>query len=155
MEDSLRDDLKCKEIPSKPQEKVPYHHHIWYFAYFYGYGHQYLTYLPWKFLSKLFFGKSMARKYPTYLQCGYMSKTFVFFLGPFPKRENTLKRCNNYCQSCTIQIKVKVINLITWINCAFIDCCSPIVWLLSRLTFPFNLPPMGYRIVWLPWGGAS
>ena len=58
MKDFLREDLKCKEIPSKPQEKDPYHYHIWdfaYFAYFFRYGHQYLTCLPWKFMSKLFF----------------------------------------------------------------------------------------------------
>ena len=27
MKDFLRDDLRYKEIPSKPQEKDPYHHH--------------------------------------------------------------------------------------------------------------------------------
>ena len=54
MKDLLRDDLKYKEISSKPWEKDPYHHHIWDFAYFYRYGNQYLTYLPWTFLSKIF-----------------------------------------------------------------------------------------------------
>ena len=38
----------------------------------YKYGHPHLTYLPQKFLSKLFFGKSMAQKYPTYLQFGHI-----------------------------------------------------------------------------------
>ena len=46
----LRDDLEHKEIPSKPQEKDPYHHHIWDFAYSYWY----LTYIL-KILTKLFF----------------------------------------------------------------------------------------------------
>ena len=46
MKDLLMEDLKYKEIPSKPQEKDPYHHHIGDFAYFHKYGHQYLTYLP-------------------------------------------------------------------------------------------------------------
>ena len=32
--------------------------------------HQYLTYLPRIFCSKVFFGKSLAQKYPTYLQGG-------------------------------------------------------------------------------------
>ena len=39
MKDFLRDDLIYKEIPSKPQEKDPYHYNIWdfvYFAYFLG-----------------------------------------------------------------------------------------------------------------------
>ena len=34
MKDFLGDDLKYKEIPSKPQEKDPKHHHIRDFAYF-------------------------------------------------------------------------------------------------------------------------
>ena len=49
MRDFLRDHLKYKEIPSKPQEKYPYHPHSLDFAYFCRYGHQYLTYLPWEF----------------------------------------------------------------------------------------------------------
>ena len=53
---------------------------FWDFSYFYKYGHQYLTYLPPKFLSKLFFyKKSMAEKYPTYLWFGRMSKLLQFF----------------------------------------------------------------------------
>ena len=51
MKDFLRDNLKYKEIPSKPQEKDPYDPHSLDFAYFY-----------------------MAQKYPTYLQFGHMSK---------------------------------------------------------------------------------
>ena len=35
MKDFLRDNLKYKEIPSKPQEKDPYHPHSLDFAYFY------------------------------------------------------------------------------------------------------------------------
>ena len=58
MKDFLRDDFKYKEIPPIPQEKGPSHHLICDFAYFYRYEHQYL--------SELFFGKSMAPKYPTY-----------------------------------------------------------------------------------------
>ena len=46
MKKFLRNDLKYEEIPSKPLEKDPYHHHSWNFAYFYRYGQQYLTYLP-------------------------------------------------------------------------------------------------------------
>ena len=82
MKDLLRDDLKYKEIPSKPKEKDPYHHHILDFAYFYRYGHQYLTYLRWKLLSKILFGKTMPQKYPTYLQFGHMSKLSYFFWDP-------------------------------------------------------------------------
>ena len=55
---------------------------------FYKYGHPYLTYLPQKFLFKLFFGKNMAQKYPTYLQFGHMCKinTVPFFLKhPVPQ----------------------------------------------------------------------
>ena len=57
MNDFFTNGLKYKEIPSKPQEKDPYHHHIWDFVYFYSYGHHYLAYLPWKFLSKFFLEK--------------------------------------------------------------------------------------------------
>ena len=35
MKGFLRDDLEYKEIPSEPQEKVPYHAHTWDFAYFF------------------------------------------------------------------------------------------------------------------------
>ena len=49
------------------------------FEYFYKFGHPYLIYLPQKFLAKLFFGKSMAEKFPTYLQFGHMSKISHFF----------------------------------------------------------------------------
>ena len=68
MKDFYRDDLKCKEIPSKPQEKDSYNHHIWDFAYFYKYGHQYLTYLPQNFLSTLLFRKKvwLRNTLPTY-----------------------------------------------------------------------------------------
>ena len=46
MKDFLRDDLKNKDMPSKGQEKDPYHQYIRDFAYFHRYEHQYLTYLP-------------------------------------------------------------------------------------------------------------
>ena len=41
MNDFLTNDLEYKELPSKPQEKDPYHHNIWDYAY----GHQ-LSDLP-------------------------------------------------------------------------------------------------------------
>ena len=74
MKDLLRDDLN-KEYTGKRSLQSKYLR----FAYFYRYGH-----LPTqKILSKLFFGKSMAQKYPTYLQFGHMFKLLYFF-GPFP-----------------------------------------------------------------------
>ena len=60
------DNLKYEEIPSKPQEKDPYHHHIWDFTYSMDIN-TYLTYLPWKFLSKLVFAKVWLKNtLPTY-----------------------------------------------------------------------------------------
>ena len=61
-----------KDIPSKPQEKDIYHHHDWDFIYFHMYEPKYLTFMPWKFLTKLLFGKSMAQKYPTYQRFGLL-----------------------------------------------------------------------------------
>ena len=45
--DLIRNALKYKEIPSKPQEKDPYHHHIRDFEYLYRYELQYLTYMTY------------------------------------------------------------------------------------------------------------
>ena len=50
-----------------------------YFAYFFMYGHQYLTYLPWKYLSKLFLAKVWLKNtLPTY----------------------SLNICPNFCSFC-------------------------------------------------------
>ena len=60
--------------------------YIWDFLlYFYRYGHQYLTYLPWKFLSKLYFWQKYGSKIP-YLPTvwTYVQTFVVFFIGPFP-----------------------------------------------------------------------
>ena len=95
MKDFLRDDLIYKEIPSKPQEKDPYHHHSWDFAYFCRYGHQYLTYLPWEFMSKLFFQKKCGSEIP-YLPAVWTSvQIFVvcFFAG-FPHYLNPRQQPN-------------------------------------------------------------
>ena len=82
MKDFPRDDLEYKEIPSKPQENDPYHHHSWDFAYFCRYGHQYLTYLPWEFMSKLFFQKKYGSEI-SYLPADwtYVQTFVVFFLA--------------------------------------------------------------------------
>ena len=95
MKDFLGEDLKCKEIPSKPQEKDPYHYHIWdfaYFAYFYRYGHQYQIYLPWKFKSKLFFCKKYGWGIPspTIWTC---PKICIFFSqsSPLFRKEKKVK----------------------------------------------------------------
>ena len=55
-------------------------------AQFYKYGHQYLAYLSQKILSKLFFLKCMAEKYPTYLWLRHMSNLLqYYFLEGFSK----------------------------------------------------------------------
>ena len=48
------------------------------------YGHQYLTYLPWKFLSKLFFWQKYGSKMPYLPTVWTYVQTFVVFSGPFP-----------------------------------------------------------------------
>ena len=45
MKNFQMDGLRYIEIPSKPQEKDPCHHHSWEFVHIYRYGQQYLTYL--------------------------------------------------------------------------------------------------------------
>ena len=62
MKDLLRDDLECKEIPSKPLEKDPYHHHIQNVAYFYRYVHQYLTVPTLKIVVQTFFLEKLKLK---------------------------------------------------------------------------------------------
>jgi len=82
MKDFLRDDLKYKEMPSNPQEKDPYHHHIWNFAYFKGLDINIWPTYPDIFCPTCFLGKSMAWKYPTYLLFGHIWPklcSFVFF----------------------------------------------------------------------------
>ena len=83
MMDFLRDALKFK-LNSKLQEKDPYHHHIWDVAYLIGMDTIIWPTYPENFCPNFFSGKSMAQKYPTYLQFGHMSKLSQFFLGPFP-----------------------------------------------------------------------
>ena len=63
------------EILFKPQPKHHHHHYIWKSLYFY-ISMDFPIYLPTKkvFVKKIFFGKSMAGGYPTYLQFGHMSK---------------------------------------------------------------------------------
>ena len=82
MKDFLRDDLIYEEIPSKPQEKDPYHHHSYDFTYFCRYGHQYLIYLPCKFLSKLSSWRKYGSKIP-YLPTiwAYVQNFVVFIFG--------------------------------------------------------------------------
>ena len=74
MKDVLRNDLKYKEIPSKPQEKIP---SITLFGILYiliGMDINMWPTYPENFCPNFFFGKSMAAKYPTYLRFGHMSK---------------------------------------------------------------------------------
>ena len=68
------------KILFKPQQKHPNHHHIWNSLYFY-ISMDFPIYIPTtKVLAKLFFGKSMAEEYPTYLQFEHMSENGIFFL---------------------------------------------------------------------------
>ena len=75
------------KILSKQLPKHPRHHHIWDSPYFYA-SMDFPIYLPYhkKICPNFFFGKSLAPKYPTYLQFGHMSKVSQFFyLGPSPQ----------------------------------------------------------------------
>ena len=75
---------------------LPNYHQLWDYVYFHRYGHQHLTYLPWKFMSKLFFWKKYGSKIP-YLPTvwTYVQNFCSFFWDPSLRRSNSFQMDND------------------------------------------------------------
>ena len=79
MKDFLRDDLKYKEIPPNHRKKIPTITIVGILHTFMGMVISIWPTYPENLCPNFFFRKSMAQKYPTYLQFGHMSKISYFF----------------------------------------------------------------------------